>query len=272
MSLKLKQYLKKMARNIFSLSFILSPQRLSILETAFKLLSLLDILKKEDDVYSKFKISKLNYKSVDFDLKNGTFDENVSKLSEIILQFEKANIKHYEKEESPNIYFSRDFGFSILLEFKKNKKKHFAISCNIASSQWNSFSIQYFPVENCDYDFNWYFTILKKTNNFLIPIYSGVNIILPQYIEMYLPLKVIYPLGWITYFSNESNIKMPNDKGFEVIQEEKGQYIIATREDFTQSKESFFAMKEKLIDGMKLLKSTCIEYSEAETQMARIYK
>ncbi|SDD39980.1 hypothetical protein SAMN05216323_11722 [Williamwhitmania taraxaci] len=81
---------------------------------------------------------------------------------------------------------------------------------------------------------------------------------------MYLPLKVVYPLGWITYFSNESNIKMPTVDGFEIIQDEKGQYIIATREDFTQSKEDFFAMKEKLIDGMKVLKNTCKEYTELQ--------
>jgi len=253
-----------MARNIFSLSFILANQRLSIQELSFKLISLLEILRLEDEVFSKFKVSALHFKSVDFDLEKLNFDEKVLKLSKTILQFNLSDIRQYEKEESPTTDFSRELGFRVLMDFDEKKKKHFSITGNLASSQWNSLAIEHFPLENSDYDFGWYLNILRKINDFLTPKYSGVNIILPQYTEMYLPLKVVYPLGWITYFSNESNIKMPTVDGFEIIQDEKGQYIIATREDFTQSKADFFAMKEKLIDGMKILKNTCEEYSEQE--------
>jgi len=250
-----------MARNIFGVSFVLPKQILSINETATKVVSLLEILRIEDDVFSKFKVSKLLFKSIEFNLEDNSFD-NILKLSETILSFELSDIKHYEKEENPTIDFSRDHGFNVLLEFEKNKKKHFSLSCNLSSSKWNSLSIENFPFENSDYDFDWYFNILRKTNDFLKPIYSGVNIILPQYVEMYLPLKIAYPFGWITYFSNESNIRIPTDIDFEVKQEEKGQYVIATREDFTASKESFFAMKEKLIEGMNVLKNISPEYSE----------
>ena len=163
---------------------------------------------------------------------------------------------------NPTIDFSRDLGFRFLLQFNKNNKQHFSITGNISSSQFCGLAIEYFPFENSDYDFDWYFNIFRKINEYLKPKYSGVNIILPQYMEMYLPLKIVYPLGWVTYFSNESNIKIPKDIGFEAIQEDKGQYIIATRDDFTTNKVSFFAIKEKLIEGMKELKNTCNEYSE----------
>lgn len=257
-----------MARNIFDISFVLQKQRLTISQASVKLLFLLEILRKEDDVFSRFKVTKLHFKSVEFNLNENSIDNNILKLSETILRFELSDIRHYEKEENLTIDFSRDHGFFVSLEFLKNNKKHFYLLCNIASNQWNSLSFENFPFENSDYDFDWYFTILRKTNQFLKPLYSGVRIILDQYMEMYSPLNIKFPLGWITYFSNESNIKMPSDIGFETIQEEKGQYIIATREDFTQSKESFFAMKDKLINGMKVLKDTCVEYSENENPNA----
>lgn len=251
-----------MARNIFDLVFVLQPKRISIRETAVKLISLLEILRIEDNAFSKFKVSKIHFKSVEFNLEDNLFEKSVQKLSDTILRFELPDIKHYEKEENPTIDFSRDYGFFISFEFQIDNKKHFNLFCNLASSQKNSLSIDNFPFENNDYDVDWYFNIMRKANQFLRPKYSGVNIILSQYIEMYLPLKIIYPLGWITYFSNESNIKMPIVRGFELVEEENGQYIIVTREDFTQNKDSFFVIKEKLIDGMKVLKNICPEYSE----------
>lgn len=254
-----------MARNIFSISFVLPSQKLSIKETVFKLLSFLEILRIEDDVFTKFNASALNFKSVALNLGEDSFEENVMKLSKAILQFNFEDIRQHEKEENPTIDFTRDYGYRFLLQFNKNNKQHFSITGNISSSQFCGLAIEYFPFENSDYDFDWYMNINRKSNDFLKPKYSGVKIILDQYMELYRPLKIKYPLGWITYFSNESNIKMPKDIGFKVIQEEKGQYIIATREDFTASKESFFEMKERIIEGMKLLKERCPEYKETET-------
>lgn len=256
-----------MARNIFDLRFNLSEEKLSIKETALKLISLLELLRIGDDVFAKFKVSKLHFKSVEFDLNNGTIESNVQKLAETLLTFEYADFSQSEKDTIPTIDFTRELGFMFLLEFKKKNKQHFVITGSMGvtfNPLWNSLSIQNFPIENSDYDFNWYFKVLKTSNIYLQPINSSIRIILDQYMEKYWELKIKYPLGWITYFSKESNIKMPTDIGFEVIQEDKGQYVIAAREDFTTSKESFFAMKEKLIDGMKVLKSTCIEYSETE--------
>ncbi|WP_158981186.1 MULTISPECIES: hypothetical protein [unclassified Flavobacterium] len=251
-----------MAKNIFSLSFVLPSQKLSIRETVFKLLSLLEILRIEDDVFTKFKVSALHFKSVALNLEEGSFEENVMKLSEVILQFNFEDIRQHEKEENPTIDFSRDFGYRFLFQFNKNNKQHFSITGNISSSQFCGLGIEYFPFENSDYDFDWYMNIIRKTNDFLKPKYSSVKIILDQYMELYHPLKIMYPLGWITYFSNDSNIKISEKTDFEIIQEENGQYVIATREDFTTNKENFFAIKEKLIEGMKVLKSTCNEYSD----------
>lgn len=259
-----------MARNIFSLSFVLSPQKTNIKETALKLISLLVILGKEDRVFTKFKASELHFKSVSFDLIEGEFNSNVIKLAETFLKFNLTDIRQYEKEVSPTIEFSRDFGFRFLLEFDELKNKHFSITGNISSSRFSDITIEHFPFENNDYDFKWYLNILSKVNDFFKPKYSGVNIILPQFIEMYLPLNVIYPLGWITYFSNYSAISMPENAGFEIIQEEKGQYVISTREDFTASKDDFFAIKDKLLEGMKQLKRTCKEYTEIPSPPATL--
>jgi len=252
-----------MARNIFDLRFVLLSNNLGTKNSAFKLLTLLEILRREYDVFSKFEVSRLHFKSIKFDLNQVSFEEALIELENTFIKFHKADLNYYETP--PNEEVINSLGFRFLIIFKKNNKEHFSISGNFSSSdRWNSFAIENFSFENSDYDFNWYFNIIKKTNEFLNPRFSGARIILDQYMQMYWPLNIKFPLGWITYFSNESNIKMPSDLGFEVIQEEKGQYVIATREDFTQSKESFFAMKDKLVDGIKALKNTCSEYSEIE--------
>ncbi|WP_164121795.1 hypothetical protein [Sphingobacterium sp. xlx-130] len=251
-----------MARNIFSLSFVLSPEVLTIKETAIKIISLLDILRSYDEVFSKFTYSKLDFPRTDFNLTKDDLNELVDKLSDTMLSMNLSDIQQYNNVINPIINFGRDFGFSFLLDFDDTSKKHFSITGNISSSKFSSFSIKHFPFENSDYDFDWYFSVLKLINMNLRPLYSGVKITIEQYMDLYLPLKIKYPLGWITYFSDDSKIKTPDDIGFEVLKVEGGCYIIATRNDFTQSKEEFLEIKDKLIEATKKLKKYSPEYSE----------
>ena len=72
----------------------------------------------------------------------------------------------------------------------------------------------------------------------------------------YINDTVIYEnrLGWITYFSNDYEIQIPNDiEGFDCEYAENGKYLIATREDFTVSKEAYQVQKEKLLKAMEYL-------------------
>jgi len=126
-----------MAKNIFDLRFKLPAQKLSIKKTASKFISLLEILRKEDEIFTKFKVSALHFKSVSFNLSEGDFENNVNKLVESLSKFALADIKQYEKEENPTIDFSRDLGLRFLLQFNKNNKQNFSISL-----QWSSLRTQ----------------------------------------------------------------------------------------------------------------------------------
>jgi len=251
-----------MARNIFGVSFILHPEDKTIKETATCLLSLLEILRKEDDIFSQFSYAKLNFKNVDFDLTILGFNDAVEKLSQLILRTNLSNIREYEKTEKPTADFARELGFQILLVFHKNKKMRFSINGNISSSRFSSLAITDFPVKNSDYEFDWYFRMLKIITEYFNPIFSGVNIISSDYIAECRNLKIKYPLGWITYFSDESKIEIPSDIGFEAEKTEKGVYLILTREDITQSKEVYWLAEEKLLEAMQKIKKNSANYSE----------
>ena len=251
-----------MARNIFGISFILHPKDKTIKETAICLLSLLEILRKEDDIFSKFTLAAEEIKSVKFDLSELEFNDAVEKLAQAILKTDLSSIRKYEKVENPTIDFSRDLGFTLLLQFFKNRKKRFSITGNISSSRFSSLAITYFPFEDSDYEFDWYFRMLKITTEYFNPLFSGVNIIMSTYIGEYRDLKIKYPLGWITYFSDESKIEIPSDIGFEAEKTEKGVYLILTREDFTQNKEDYFSARDKLLEAMQKIKKNSANYSE----------
>jgi len=251
-----------MARNIFRLSFVLHPKDKTIKETSTCLLSLLEILRKEDDIFSKFTLAAEEIKSVKFDLSELEFNDAVEKLAQAILKTDLSNIRKYEKAENPTIDFARDLGFQILLIFHKNGKEHFSITGNISSSQFSSLAITHFPVKNSDYEFDWYFRMLKIITEYFNPIFSGVNIRSSDYIAECRNLKIKYPLGWITYFSDESKIEIPSDIGFEAEKTEKGVYLILTREDITQSKEAYWLAEEKLLEAMQKIKKNSANYSE----------
>lgn len=251
-----------MARNIFRLSFVLHPKDKTIKETSTCLLSLLEILRKEDDIFSKFTLAAEEIKSVKFDLSELEFNDAVEKLAQAILKTDLSNIRKYEKVENPTIDFARELGFQILLIFHKNGKEHFSITGNISSSQFSSLAITHFPFENSDYEFDWYFRMLKIITEYFNPIFSGVNIRSSDYIAECRNLKIKYPLGWITYFSDESKIEIPSDIGFEAEKTEKGVYLILTREDITQSKEVYWLAEEKLLEAMQKIKKNSANYSE----------
>lgn len=252
-----------MARNIFRLSFALHPQEgKTIKEMAICILSLLEMLRREDDVFSRFAYAKLNFKNVDFDLTTLGFNDAVEKLSQLILRTNLSDIREYNKVKNPTVDFARDIGFRTLFIFFKNGKEHFSITGDISTRQYPSLSITHFPFENSDYNFDWYFKMLKITTEFFNPIFSGVRIVLDSFIDECRDINIIYPLGWVTYFSHESKIEIPPDLGFEMEKTDKGIYLILTREDFTQNKEDYFLAKDKLLEAMEKIKKNSVNYSD----------
>ncbi len=250
-----------MARNIFSLTFTLYPKIRSIQEISNEIIDLLFLLGVMDDIFLKFNYSKIGSKNTEINILELGQDSSKKKLAETILDSNLTDIKNYEKELNPKLDYFRDFGFSLLLQFKKNNKQHFSITGNIGTNQFPNLRIEYFPLENSDYDFDWYFTILKEMTIFLNPKYSCVRIILDSFTSEYNKIKIIYPLGWISYFAKDSNIIIPENLGIEVEEAKNGKYLILTRGDFTTSIEKFTEAKDKLMELMLKLKEISPEYS-----------
>ena len=70
------------------------------------------------------------------------------------------------------------------------------------------------------------------------------------------------PLGWITYFSNDYEIQIPDDlKGIEYEHTENGKYLILTREN-PITPEVIENNKEKLINLMGEINEKAPEYSK----------
>jgi len=110
-------------------------------------------------------------------------------------------------------------------------------------------------------DFDWYFTLLKGISEGFITNYSKIGFIDTPFNQNCKSYKS--PLGWITYFSNDYEIPIPDDlEGIEYEHTDKGKYLILTREDFTTDKETYEAHKQKLLDVMAEIKERVPEYGK----------
>ena len=70
------------------------------------------------------------------------------------------------------------------------------------------------------------------------------------------------PLGWITYFSNDYEISVPNDlEGIQYEHTENGKYLILTKENPTDSA-VLDTNKEKLITLMEEIKERVPNYGK----------
>ena len=90
---------------------------------------------------------------------------------------------------------------------------------------------------------------------------GGVHFLGSSFLEITKAFKK--PLGWITYFSNDYEIPIPDNlEGIEYEHTDKGKYLILTREDFTTDKEAYEAHKQKLLEVMEEIKRRVPEYGK----------
>lgn len=191
-----------------------------------------------------------------------TSKDSESILADLILRFAEGSINDYEKVSNPTIEFSRGFGFVNLYDFYHNGKHCFSVSTNFGSSSGGGASIKHFNKEK-DFSFNWYNLIFKALVEETEELSGIVSISNKSFIDLVTPLQIRFPLGWITYFSNDYEIQIPNDlEGIEYEFTEKGKYLILTREDFTINKEAYEAHKQKLLKVMEEIKHRVPEYGK----------
>jgi hypothetical protein len=73
----------------------------------------------------------------------------------------------------------------------------------------------------------------------------------------------VYTLGLITYFSNELEIKIPDDlEGIDYEYTDKGKYLILSTNNFPKDKETLVECKNKLLEIMKEIKERVPAYSK----------
>jgi len=237
-------------------------EKLTIFEIANLVISFYGRLAKQNDCYSKVRIISERASLYQF------IDVNESKaeylLAEEILNQNIDDIKKINKIENPDIHFSRDNSILFSLESKINQDTLSTLSFCFTTSKLVHTSIGSIVInKKCFDSFEKSKLFLETVNNSYDVKYSVIKISDRALNRVARTYKA--PLGWISYFSNDYEINIPNDlEGIEYEFAEKGKYLILTRENLSvnNSKDSFY--KDKLLQLMEEIKHKVPEYSKVK--------
>ena len=247
-----------MAKSIFIIRSKFRSKKRSIQEVSEFIVRIIKQLSLLDDTFSNPIHAKQGFKDEQLDINH---PDIIEKLSELVLETNKSDIKQHEKEKNPTVNFSRDFGFRLLFNYEVNGKKNFSLTAELGGTNYQSIRLEYFNRE-FEHSQNWYESVLKCLVNESNAYYAGITVTLSTFLDLLRPLKVNQPFGWLTYFSNDNEIQIPDDlEGFEYEYTEQGKYIILTRDDFTVSKEAYEVQRDKLLAVMKEVKERVPKYS-----------
>jgi hypothetical protein len=199
----------------------------------------------------------------EIDLDLGTLDlENSShKLAHEILRSEWYEITHYEGNENATINYSRKEGYSMLFRFGTKDRTFFWVSCRIGSNIFQTFTIRGFSKEVL-FDYSWYDRIFKNLVEKVDATMGVVAVSNESFGKFYNELHIKYPIGWITFFSNEFKPHIPDDLSevrYEYVS--GGKYLYTSDEDFLKDKDSYFAYREKLRRIITEIKQRVPEFS-----------
>jgi len=248
-----------MAKSIFNIGVNWFSQKQSIKDVSSELWKTLIGLSKVDELFKNPVLSEEGYKDVLIDIRLED-KAGIELISQTILDFSKRDILVNEGVHNPTVGFSRDFGFMFVLSYNNREKNEVSFIPRMGSSQANGIGTVTISKE-LNKDFNWYYSVLRTLIDNSSAKLGSVSLKEVAFNEIC--NNYAYPLGWITFFSNDYNIEIPNDmKGVECENAEKGMYLISTREDFTMSKESYETHKQKLLDLMEEIKRRVPEYSK----------
>lgn len=236
----------------------LSNRKLTIREIAVLVLNFYRKLAHENDNFNVLYIvseKKALYDGIDINEA-----EAIKKLAEEILNQNIEDIKKQDKVESPNIDYSRESDILFSLEAKVNHETLLSLFFAFGTKVKSSIGAIVTNVI-CFDSFNKVYVFIKAVNDVFNVDYSTIKIKERDFTRKVRDFEA--PLGWITYFSNNYNISIPDDlEGIEYEHTEKGKYLILTREDFTVDKESYETHKQKLLDLMEEIKQRVPENSK----------
>jgi len=206
-----------------------------------------------------FKTAYFLYKneSIGFDTYNK--EKSAIELANHILNYSLKDINRFEKIENPDINYSRPYGFTFGLQFKEAGKKVLSLTFKLGSNS-NNFIGTISISKDLNRDLNWYKYVIDsfvQTGNVkCASARPNDTMYLEQCIKLYR-----FILGFITYFSNDYGLQIPNDlKDIEYEHISNGKYLVLKREDFTTNEEIYEAHKQRLLNVMEEIKQRVPEY------------
>jgi len=242
---------------MFKIGIVFKTGKQTISEVSNTIYCILQGLSNVDPFFKHPLLRQEKFEDVKIDLSAG---KNVvlKTLASTIIDFSKGDILKYEKESNPTDNYSRDFGFSILIQYK-DQGREISFTGKLGSNSVNGLG----QLSNNGYIISLEFG--QKILRALIDscdVQTGVLKLSDlDFLKASKPFK--YSLGWITFFSNDYKLQIPDDlEGIEYEHTDKGKYLILTREDFTTNKETYEAHKQKLLNLMEEIKRRVPEYSK----------
>ncbi|MEJ0033330.1 MAG: hypothetical protein WDO15_24675 [Bacteroidota bacterium] len=152
-------------------------------------------------------VGKNDHDLYELDVNNPNF---INQLADLILKYAKGDISTHEKVNKPTVDFSRDFGFKTLFTIKNQSARLFSVFTNLGGDLGGGISLNTFN-RDLNYDFNWYYSMLKGVVNQLDAGYGLVSFSSSSLNDEVVSLKVKFHLGWITYVSDTNPVKIPGD-------------------------------------------------------------
>ncbi|MGC6431094.1 MAG: hypothetical protein ACON5F_08635 [Jejuia sp.] len=182
-------------------------------------------------------------------------------MAEEILNQNIKNIKQLDGVEKPDINFLMGEAFiSFSLKTKIKSECYIILSyCFSLSNFLNSFIGPIVVNKTCLDTFEKASLFLEIANSSFNVLYSVIKVSdreLNKEVRKYRA-----PLGWITYFSNENDIKIP--KNLEYIKYkyiDNGTYLILTKENPEDREILYGEIKTRLLSLMKQIELEVLEY------------
>lgn len=236
---------------------ILKKEKFSIIQIAEMVINFYKKLTAIDANYNRIKvISERNslYENI-----NINDDTAIKHLADEILNRNIDDIRKIDKVENPDVNYSRDK--SIIFSLEANIEKEPLITLNYSLSTltprigsivvnetcFDTFEKAKFFLETIKKSFPIEYSVIKISDRALNKVARGYKA----------------PLGWVTYFSNDYEIPIPDDlEGIEYEHTDKGKYLILSREDITSDPEKLEVGKQKLIGLMEEIKRRVPEYGK----------
>jgi hypothetical protein len=246
--------MKILALNYLSAGAIYNGSQASVKECAGQIINILKSLSVMDELFLQPIFITGQKGRIAVDLSNNNLIEQTKLVSEALLRSSKYDIKLYEKVNNPDENYRRKDGFRMMMEFKVDNQVSFYCSCLMGAESYQAFTFLGFK-DSVIKEYNWYFELLKILVSHMKCIEGNIFINAGGFGKFYNELKTKHHLHWISYFSHDFHLKIPDDiGGVAYLHTDNGKYLISSQDDFLKDKESFEHHKEKIkgiVDEMK---------------------